>query len=174
MSTLKTAKWYPFCAFFTSTYHTKHLNPWPSSSASYVVNYNWLSACQGEMEPFDKPQKQATAKAAWATFSTNIWLNLLVNVYSYHLMVKSVSCCYVRGRRLFSNPVTDTVVFSPWNLDVETTFALEVTPLKQDIPFSQSVFVNSAKDSGNLSIFLTKSGGDVHMWTSMRYNRYHW
>ena len=24
---------------------------------------------------FDKPQKQATAKAAWATFSSNTWLN---------------------------------------------------------------------------------------------------
>ena len=31
---------------------------------------------------------------------------LLVNVYNYRLMVKSVSCFCVRGRRLFSNPVT--------------------------------------------------------------------
>ena len=31
---------------------------------------------------------------------------LLVNVYSYRLMVKGVSCCCVCGRRLFSNPVT--------------------------------------------------------------------
>ena len=31
---------------------------------------------------------------------------LLVNVYSYHLVVKSVSCCCVCGRRLFTNPVT--------------------------------------------------------------------
>ena len=36
---------------FTSTYHTKQLNPWPNSSASCVVNYSWLSARQGEMEP---------------------------------------------------------------------------------------------------------------------------
>ena len=38
---------------FTSTYHTKQLNPWPNSSASRVVNYSQLSACQGDMQPFE-------------------------------------------------------------------------------------------------------------------------
>ena len=38
-------------AILTLTYH-KVLNPWPNSSASCVLNYSWLSACQGEMEPF--------------------------------------------------------------------------------------------------------------------------
>ena len=52
MSTLKTAKWHPL-VIFTSTYHTKQLNPWPNSLASHVVNYSWLSACQEEMEPFE-------------------------------------------------------------------------------------------------------------------------
>ena len=37
----------------TSTYHTKQLNPWPNSSASRVVNYSRLSACQGDMQPFE-------------------------------------------------------------------------------------------------------------------------
>ena len=70
---------------FTSTYHKKQLNPWPNSSASRVVNYSQLSACQGDMQLFEddpytrgrlnKPQKQATAKAARATFSINTWLN---------------------------------------------------------------------------------------------------
>ena len=71
---------------FTSTCHTKQLNPWPNSSASRVVNYSQLSACQEDMQPFegdpytcgrlaDKPQKQATATAAWAAFSINTWLN---------------------------------------------------------------------------------------------------
>ena len=74
---------------FTSTYHTKKLNPWPHSSASCVVDYSCLSACQGDMEPFEgnlntyghltrlgnKPQEQDTAKAAWATFSINTCLN---------------------------------------------------------------------------------------------------
>ena len=40
-------------AIFTSTYKTKQLNPWPNSSASRVVNYSQLSACQGDMQPFE-------------------------------------------------------------------------------------------------------------------------
>ena len=71
----------------TSTYPTKHSNPWPNSSASHVVNYSWLYACPGEMELFkehlssehlwksDKPHKQTTAKAVWATFNINASLN---------------------------------------------------------------------------------------------------
>ena len=73
-------------AIFTSTYHTKQLNPWPNSSASRVVNHSRLSACQGDMEPFEgNPStrgrltslrnKPYTAKAAKATFSINTCLN---------------------------------------------------------------------------------------------------
>ena len=40
-------------AIFTTTYHTKQLSPWSNSSASRVVNYSWLSTCQGDMEPFE-------------------------------------------------------------------------------------------------------------------------
>ena len=40
-------------AIFISTYHTKQLNPWPNSLASHLVNYNQLSACQGDMESFE-------------------------------------------------------------------------------------------------------------------------
>ena len=38
---------------FCSSYHKKQLNPWPNSSASWMVNYNQLSAYPGEMEPFE-------------------------------------------------------------------------------------------------------------------------
>ena len=38
----------------TSTHHKKQLNPWPSSSASCMINHNWLSACQGKMELFEE------------------------------------------------------------------------------------------------------------------------
>ena len=38
---------------FTSTYHTNQLNPLPNSSASRVVNYSQLSACEGDMQPFE-------------------------------------------------------------------------------------------------------------------------
>ena len=37
---------------FTSTYHTKQLNPWLYSPTSRVVKYSWLSAYPREMEPF--------------------------------------------------------------------------------------------------------------------------
>ena len=40
-------------AIFTSTYHIKQLNPWLNSSASRVMNYSQLSACQGKMGPFE-------------------------------------------------------------------------------------------------------------------------
>ena len=52
----KTSQMASIGATFTSTYHTKQLNPWPNSSASRVVNYSRLSACQGEMEPFEGDQ----------------------------------------------------------------------------------------------------------------------
>ena len=83
---------------FTSAYHTKQLNPWPNSLASRVVNYSRLSGCQGDMEPFEgdpstygclislrnKPQQKQPGQ-----LSASIYLpELLVNVYSYHLMVK--------------------------------------------------------------------------------------
>ena len=55
----------------------------------------------------DRTQKQATEKAAWETVSTNSYLpEMLVNVYSYRVMEKSVSCYSVHGRRIISNPVT--------------------------------------------------------------------
>ena len=103
------------CAIFTSTYHIKQLNPWPNSSASPVVNYSRLFACHGEMEPFEdhlstheclksirnKPQQQQP------TFNTNSYLSeLLVNTYTNCLVVKSVPCYCVCGKRVFSNPVT--------------------------------------------------------------------
>ena len=40
-------------AIFTSTYHTKQVNPWSNSSASCVVNFSQLSTCQGDMQPFE-------------------------------------------------------------------------------------------------------------------------
>ena len=103
-------------AIFTSTYHSKQLNSWPNSLANRVVNYSQLSAFQGNTEPFEgdlnirghltglrnKPQQKQPRKLHQYLFE------LLVNVYSYHLMVRSVSCCCVHGSQLFSNPVTHT------------------------------------------------------------------
>ena len=60
----------------------------------------------------NKAQKQATANATWATFSIQYLSELLVNVHSYYLMVKSMFYCYVHGRWIFSNLVTIFIVSS--------------------------------------------------------------
>ena len=49
----KTSQMASIGVIFTSTYHTKQLNPWPNSLASRVVNYSRLSAGQGDMQPFE-------------------------------------------------------------------------------------------------------------------------
>ena len=52
----------------------------------------------------DKPQKQATEKTSWAIPGTTSYMSeLFVNVCGCHVMVKSVSCCCVGERWLFSN-----------------------------------------------------------------------
>ena len=103
-----------FMAFISSSYHTKQQNPWPNSSASHVVNYNWLSTCQEDMEPFEgdpnthghrtslrnNPQQKQPGN-----FQHQYLAELLVNVYNYRWMVKIVPCCYVRGSQLISNSV---------------------------------------------------------------------
>ena len=101
---------------FTSTYHTKQLNPWPNSSASRVVNYSQLSTCQGDMQPFEGDpythgRLTSPSKGSPGNFQHQYLAELLVNVYSYCLMVKSVFCCCVRGSQLFSNLVTFVVFF---------------------------------------------------------------
>ena len=104
-------------AIFTSTYHTKQLNPWPNSSASCVVNYSQLSPCQGDMEPFEgNPNTRGRltslgtshSKSSLGNSQHHYLAELLINVYSHRLMVKSVSCCCVCGSWLFSDPVTYT------------------------------------------------------------------
>ena len=57
----------------------------------------------------DKPQKEATTKAAWATFSTDTRPKCkLMCTASYCVMVKSVSYCCACRSRLLSNLVTHT------------------------------------------------------------------
>ena len=108
----KTSQMASIGVIFTSTYHTKQLNPWPNSSASRVVNYSQLSACQGDMQPFEGDPytggrlTSLRNKSSPGNFQHQYLAELLVDVYSYCLMVKSVSCCCVRGSRLFSDLVT--------------------------------------------------------------------
>ena len=109
---------------FTSTYHTKHLNPWPSSLASHVVNYSHLSSCPGNMELFEGDLSTCVRLTSFSTkpqqsslgnFQHQYLSELLVHLYSYHFMVKSVSCCCMRGSRLISNPVTNIVFLDIMN-----------------------------------------------------------
>ena len=108
----KNSKMASIGAIFSSIYHTKQLH---KSSASRVVNYNQLSACQGEMEPFKttlafvdiwQASEASHNKSSLGNFQHQYLGELLVNVYSYHLMVKSVSYYCVHGKQLFSNLVT--------------------------------------------------------------------
>ena len=61
-------------------YHTKQLNPWRNSSASWGANYSHLSVFQGRWNhmttrAFVDVWETSHSKTAWATFSTNTWLN---------------------------------------------------------------------------------------------------
>ena len=109
---LKTDKWHPSVPFFTSICHTKQLSLWPNSSAILWLIYSWLSACQEEMEQFkDHPSTRGHLtslrnKSSLDKFQHQYLPQLLVIVYSYRLMVKSMSCCYVCGRWALSDSVT--------------------------------------------------------------------
>ena len=103
-------------AIFTTTDHTKQLNPWPNSSTSHVVNYSQLSACQEYMQPFEGDLstrghltglKNKPQQSSLFNFQHQYLPELLDNVYSYCLMMKSVPCCCVHESQLFSNPVTN-------------------------------------------------------------------
>ena len=112
----KTSQMASIGIIFTSTYHIKQLYPWSNSSASRVVNYSQLSACQGDMQPLKatgtlvdvwEASETSHSKSSPGYFQHQYLAELLVNTYSYCLMVKSVSCCCVCGSRLFSNLVTN-------------------------------------------------------------------
>ena len=89
-------------AIFTSTYQTKQLihaqthQPvvwWITAAVCLSREYGVIWKWPEHLWMSDKPQKQDTTKAAWATFSIITWLKcyIIVNVYSYCLIVKSVS-----------------------------------------------------------------------------------
>ena len=96
------------------------------SPATHVVIYNQLSGCPGELEPFkdylsicgclislrNNPQQK---QPGWPLAPI---LSLLVNVYGYHVIVKTVSYCCAYGSscaygsRRLSNLVTYIAVIS--------------------------------------------------------------
>ena len=100
-------------AICTSTYHTKQLNPWPNLLASHAVNCSQLSPFQREIEPFKdhlNTRGCLTNLRTWkqpGKLEHQYLPELLVNAYTYCLMMKNVSYCYVCGSQLFSNPATN-------------------------------------------------------------------
>ena len=50
LSKLKTAKWYQLVVF-SAPHNIKWLNPWPTSPASHVVIYSWMTVQGDEAHP---------------------------------------------------------------------------------------------------------------------------
>ena len=108
-------------AIFTSTYHTKQLNPWQThqpvlwwiTASCLFAKGVWshLKATRALVDLWQASDR-SHSKSSQDNFQPQYWPELLVNVYSYRLMVKSVFCCCVRGRRLFSNLVINVTRFA--------------------------------------------------------------
>ena len=106
---------------------------------SRVVNYSWLFACLGDVEPFEvhpsicgsltsfrnQPQEKTMGN-----FQHQYLPEQLVNVYSYCVIVKSVFCCCVHGSRLFSNPVTYSTAQSQLDTHGQSTCNLLVKSMQ--------------------------------------------
>ena len=78
-------------AIFTSTCHTKQLNPWPNSSASRVVILSRLSACQGKMGPFkDYPSTRGrqTGLRKRPEWKQTVQLSAVVNTYPVGVLIQ--------------------------------------------------------------------------------------
>ena len=67
---------------FTSTHHTKQLNPWTNSSASRLVNYSRLSACQGKMEPFEGHPNTCGHKTGLRKRKQTVQLSAVLNTHA--------------------------------------------------------------------------------------------
>ena len=116
----KTSQTASISAIFTSTYHTKQLNPRPNSSlssASCVLNYSRLSVWQGDMEPFkgDLSTRGRLTSLRKTSHSKSSLGNLQHQYLPAWIVSKCVqlsfngenaSCCCVCLRQLFWNPFT--------------------------------------------------------------------
>ena len=110
----------PIDAILTSTYHTKQLNPCSNSLVSRLVNYSWLSACQGDMGPFEGDQalvdvwqasEASHSKSNLGNFQHQYPTKVLINVCSYCLMVKKcVDVVCIKGG--FSQIQSQILLFS--------------------------------------------------------------
>ena len=60
---------------------------------------------------------------------------MLASVYSYRVMVKSISCCCVRGRWVLSNPVTNKCSQASDAFNESYTMEAEAEETDLDISF---------------------------------------
>ena len=87
---------------------------WWITAGYLLVKGRWshLKVTQALMD-FRQARETSHTKSSLDYFQHQYLGELLVNIYSHHLMVKSVSCCCVRGSqfRSHNNELTITIVF---------------------------------------------------------------
>ena len=127
---LRTAKWHPLVQFlpphFTQSrwIHGQTHQPvvWWITAGCPLVKGIWshLKVTQALVD-ISQASETSHSKSSLANFQHQWYLPELVNVYNYHLMVKSVLCCCVRESQLFSDPVTHEIL-RPCNLGFQIKF----------------------------------------------------
>ena len=90
---------------FISTYHTNQLYSWPNSLVSCMVNYSLISVRWSHLKTtqtcMDVWQTSETnpSKSCQGKFQHQYLSKLLVNLYSYCLMVNKLIFWYLKSRR---------------------------------------------------------------------------
>ena len=115
MCKVKTAKW-NHLELFSAPHNTQssyiHAQPyqpvvWWFIASWLLVQWRW-SHWKFIRTFVDIWQDSETSHSKSSLGNFQHWYlpDVLASVYSYHVIVKTVSCCYVHGRWVISNPVT--------------------------------------------------------------------
>ena len=114
-SSLKTAKWHPLVSFTplhitqSSWIHGPTHQPvvWRFIAGWLLVHWRWghLKTTPALVDVW-QDSETSHSKSSSGNFQHWYLADMLASVYSYRVMVKSVSSCCVRGSRVLSNPVT--------------------------------------------------------------------
>ena len=116
-SSLKPANWHPLVSFSpphitqSSWIHSQTHQPvvwWITASCLLVKGICSHLKTTRTLVDVWKASETSHSKSSPGNFQHQYLAELLVNMYSYRLMVKSVSCCCVRGSWLFPDLVTYT------------------------------------------------------------------
>ena len=114
-SSLKTAKWHPLVSFAPphitqrNLIHgqTHQLIVWRFIAGWLLVHWRWshLKITPALVDVW-QDSETSHSKSSLGNFQHWYLADMLASVYSYCVMVKSISSCCVRGRWVLSNPVT--------------------------------------------------------------------